>query len=112
VVGREALERAKYLLLPWSGMLGAGIGWAFAHQLGSDFVQDDCRAANPVLMILIGLIGIAIIAFGGMVSWRAREREDGARKFLAYVGALMAALFAVALFMQTSATFFLPRCFG
>ena len=111
-VPRQRWDHVRNLLTPWSGMLGAGFGWALAHQLGSDLAQDQCGAANPVVMILIGLLGIAIIGFGGLVSWRAIGREEGGRKFVAFVGALMAALFAVALIMQTSATFLLPRCFG
>lgn len=112
MVRREIVDRARYLLTPWSGMLGAGFGWALSHQAGSDLVQDNCNAANPVLMIVIGIIGLAIAGFGGLTSWRAAGREEGGRRFVAYVGALMAALFSVAIFMQTAATLFLPGCFG
>ena len=106
------MQRAKYLLVPWAGMLGAGFGWALSHQVGSDLVQDNCNAENPIVMILIGVIGLAIAGFGGLVSWRAIGREDGGRKFVSFVGVLMAALFAIAIFMQTAATLFLPACFG
>ncbi|MBA2918867.1 hypothetical protein GON01_13275 [Sphingomonas sp. MAH-20] len=106
------IRRAKYLLAPWAGMLGAGFGWALSHQVGSDLAQDNCNAANPVVMILIGLIGFAIAGFGGLVSWRAVPGEHGGRKFVAYVGVLMAALLSVAIFMQTAAALLLPGCFG
>ena len=109
---REIIDRAKYLLVPWAGMIGAGFGWALSHQVGSDLAQDNCNAANPLVMILIGLIGLAITGFGGLVSWRAIRREYGGRKFVSFVGALMAALFSIAIFMQTAATLFLPSCFG
>jgi hypothetical protein len=112
VVRREIIDRAKYLLVPWAGMLGAGFGWALSHQVGSDLVQENCKAANPIVMILIGLAGLAIAGFGALMSWRSIGREDGGRKFVACVGVLMAALFSIAIFMQTAATLFLPACFG
>ncbi|GAO38850.1 hypothetical protein SCH01S_21_00370 [Sphingomonas changbaiensis NBRC 104936] len=112
MVRREIVDRAKYLLTPWAGMLGAGFGWALSHQVGSDLVQDNCNIANPVVMILIGVVGLAIAAFGGLVSWRAVGREEGGRKFVSFVGALMAALFSIAIFMQTVASLLLPGCFG
>jgi hypothetical protein len=106
------MQRAKYLLVPWAGMLGAGFGWALSHQVGSDLAQDNCNAAHPVVMILIGLAGLAIAGFGGLASWRAIGREEGGRRFVAYVGVLMAALFSIAIFMQTAAALVLPGCFG
>ena len=109
---RPALNHARRALEPWSGWIGGGFGWAFTHQLGSDLVQDKCGMANPVLMILIGLVGLGIAGFGGWTSWRVRGAEARGRLFVASVGVLFAALFAVAIFMQTAATVFLPRCFG
>ena len=108
----ELTERARYLLTPWAGMLGAGFGWALSHQVGSDLAQDNCNAAHPIVMIVIGLVGLAIAGFGGLVSWRAIGREEGGRRFVAYVGVLMAALFSIAIFMQTAAALVLPGCFG
>ena len=93
-------------------MLGAGFGWALSHQAGSDLVTDKCHTANPVVMILIGLVGLGIACFGGLVSWRAAGNEEGGRKFVAWVGVLMAALYSIAIVMQTLAALILPRCFG
>ncbi|NNM76275.1 hypothetical protein HJG53_05085 [Sphingomonas sp. ID1715] len=99
-------------LLPWTGMLAAGFGWALTDQLGSNLVFDKCGAAHPLLMILIGLVGLGVALSGGLVSWRQRRREEGGRHFIAIVGALMALLFSIAIFLQTAASLFLPRCFG
>lgn len=109
---RQVMERARRLLIPWSGMLGAVLSWALTDQVGSDLAQAHCGAAHPVLMIVIGLIGLAIAGFGGLTSWRVRGREEGGRLFVATIGAFMAALFMIAIFLQTSASLFLPRCFG
>ena len=106
------LRRARFHLAPWGGWLGGGLGWALTHQLGSDLVQDRCGAANPLLMILIGLTGLVIAGFGGATSLRAWRQSTGGRRFVARVGALFALLFSVAIFLQTAATVFLPRCFG
>lgn len=109
---RPRLRHARHALEPWSGSIGGGLGWALSHQLGSDLVTDKCGAAHPLLMILIGIIGLAIAGFGGWISWRVRPREAAGRLFVATIGVMFAALFAIAIFMQTAATLFLPRCFG
>lgn len=106
------LHHAKALLLPWSGWIGAGCGWALSQQIGSDFVQDHCALAHPLLMILIGLVAIAVALGGGFISWRVFGRDQGARRFVGLVGAMGGVLFSIAIFMQTSASLILPRCYG
>jgi di/tricarboxylate transporter len=109
---KARLRDAREKVLPWTGMLAAGLGWALTDQLGSNLVFYKCGAAHPLLMIAIGLVGLAATFLGGLVSWRQREREQGGRHFVALIGAMMAVLFAVAIFLQTAASLFLPRCFG
>lgn len=109
---RERLVRARAALGPWSGAIGGGLGWALADQGGSNFAFARCGEANPALMLLIGALGLAIAAVGGVTSWRLRETLEGGRRFVALIGAMMAALFGLGILLQTSAALILPRCFG
>lgn len=109
---RDVLHHARVLLLPWSGWIGAGAGWALSQQIGSDFVQDHCAFAHPLLMILIGLIAIAVALGGGFIGWRMYRGAQGARRFVGLVGAMGGVLFSVAIFLQTSTSLILPRCYG
>ena len=99
-------------LAPWAGLVAGAFGWAAAHQLGSNAVFDDCRAGAPSFLILIGLAGLAIALIGGLVSlasWR-RDGETGGRRFVALVGAMLAALAAFAIVLQSAAVLILPPC--
>jgi hypothetical protein len=104
--GRRTLEH----VLPWTGIAAAALGWALAHQLGSDTVFDDCRVGGGfVLLVCLG--GLAITALGGFVSfgvWRRDESE--ARRFLGLVGALLAALAAFAILLQAASGLILAPC--
>ena len=109
---RAQVLNARVRLAPWGGWIGGGAGWVLSHQIGSDLAQAKCGAADPLLMILIGLIGLGMALFGGLSSLAARRREVGGRVFVAYVGVLFALVLGIAIAMQTSAALILPRCFG
>lgn len=99
-------------LAPWLGMLGAAAGW-FASQLaGSNAVFDDCRFGAGWFVVAVSLAGLALAAAGGFFSldvWRRRDETEG-RRFLGLVAALLAALAAFAIVLQTIASLILPRC--
>ena len=99
---------------PWSGIAAGAVGWAFAHQLGSNVVFDDCRAGSPAFLILVGLAARAVALAGGFVSlaiWRS-EAESGGRRFVGLVGAMLAALAAFAIVLQAAAVLILPPCWA
>jgi len=103
------------LMLPWSGLIGAGTGWALAHQVGSNFDAQHCEAFSPLVALLVGLVGLAIALGGGLLSWRHYKRGEaggGARHFVSLIGVLTAGLFSVALVWQTLSSFIIPRCYG
>ena len=102
-------------LLPWSGMIGAAAGWALTHQIGSNTVFDKCPQASPVAMVLLGLIGLAVIAAGGLLSrrlWKRGAAETEARRFVSLIGMMMAGLFGVPLIFQTVSALIIPQCYG
>lgn len=97
---------------PWAGIAAGAFGWAATHQLGSNAVFDNCRAGSPAFIVLIGLAGLAVALIGGLISfaiWR-REAESGGRRFVGLIGAMLAALAAFAIVLQSAASLILPSC--
>ena len=110
-----ARKRIAQLMLPWSGLLGAVLGWGLAHQIGSNLDVEKCHAMSPLVALLIGLFGLSITTGGGFLSWRLYKRGEaggGGRHFVSLLGVLVAALFSVALVWQTISSFIIPRCYG
>jgi drug/metabolite transporter (DMT)-like permease len=108
-------ERVKELMLPWAGQIGAGVGWALTHQLGSNLAFDRCQVMSPLTAVLILLLGVGLAGGGAFLAhivWRRDEAESEPRRFLALVGMGMAALFSAALLWQTLSSFIIPRCYG
>lgn len=102
-------------LLPWAGLLGAITGWALTHQIGSNTAFDKCQVTSPLPMVLLGVLGLAVIAAGGLLSarlWRRGEAETESRRFVSLIGMMAAALFGVALVFQTLSSLIIPQCFG
>ena len=97
---------------PWAGIAAAALGWALAHQVGSDTVFDDCDAGGG-FVILVCLVGLAITLLGGFHSlgvWRGADSEG--RRFLGLLGALLSLLAAFAIILQAAAGLILPPCAG
>ena len=100
-------------LMPWAGLVLAGLAWFAAHQTGSNAVFDDCEAGTPVFNLTVNLIGLALALFGGLFSWKIWRRgaeETEGRRFLGLSGLLFAALLIFALVLQLLSGFIVPRC--
>jgi hypothetical protein len=100
------------LLQPWSGFVGGGLGWLAAHQLGGDNAFNSCETMSPLIQLLIGLAGASLAIGGGLWSrplWSGDEARSG-RHFVALVGTLAAAVFLLAIILQTSAALIIPQC--
>ena len=101
-------------LQPWLGLAGGAIGWSLAHQIASNTIFEDCRAGDPAFVLLVGLGGLAIAGAGGLASFglRRREGESEGRRFAALLSALLAALAAFAILLQSLSALILPECAG
>jgi hypothetical protein len=100
--------------LPWLGLGLAALGWAAAHQIGSDAIFDDCQKGVPGLILLVCLAGLAIDVAGGLFSlavWRGAGESRG-RRFLGMLGMLLAALAGFAIVLQSFAVLIIPPCAG
>lgn len=112
--GVSRLRHAGAKLAPFAGVIGGLVGWAVSDQLGSSLVIDDCRRGTPLVMVAIGLGGLAVAAFGGLVAhriWRRGAASEG-RRFVALIGMGVAAALALAILYQTVGTLIIPRCLG
>ena len=107
-------DRILSNLLPWAGLIGAGLGWAVAHQAGSDGNFFDCNRTGAPVILLITLVGVAVALGGGLLSlrvWRARDGETAARAFIALVSMMSVLLFLFAIILPLLASLINPRCF-
>jgi hypothetical protein len=111
----QRATRARELVTPWAGLLGGGFGWFLTQQVGSNQIFDNCGSADPLFVLFIGLAGLVMAGGGAWLAlpvWRGPGAAHGARRFIAITGIGMAALFALAIILQTAASLIIPRCFG
>ena len=107
------MRRANALmkLWPWAGLIGAALGWALDHQIGSDGIFYNC-GGGPVLTTIVGVLCLLLTLASGFASfrlWRSGE-ETPARRFVALLGVLFALLLAIAIILPTIAGFIMPEC--
>lgn len=114
----EALQRMRDALAPWSGLAAGTLGWALTHQIGSDSIQDDCSVGHPLFVLGVAIAGAIILAAGAWLSYRLWHGSDaaddqpfaGSRRFIAGVSLMAAAIFLMAIVLQTLAAFIIPAC--
>jgi hypothetical protein len=107
-------RRLRDGFMPWAGLALGTAGFFLAHQLGSDATLEDCRIGSPLVVILGTAIGLAIIAAGAFGSWRvfAPRGEAAARRMIAAVSLMSAALFSLAVILPLVAALVIPRCWA
>lgn len=100
-------------VLPWSGVVGGAAGWFVSQQAGSNMVFTHCENGQAWGVALIGLIGIALAASGGLLSyrcWRGEREGVTVHRFVGLLGSLVAALLAFPILMQMIAGLLVPGC--
>jgi hypothetical protein len=99
-------------LQPWLGLAAAAVGWGASHQVGSASIFDNCIRAEPVFMLVVCGLGLAVAVAGGFFSfdiWRRRDETPG-RRFVGVTGALLAALTSFAIILQAISALIIPPC--
>jgi hypothetical protein len=102
-------------IAPWAGLIAAGTGFALHHQVVSDALHFDCEASSGGTGIVWGLIALAIIAGGAVVSWRALPAADAPpeatmRRFVVHMSLMAALLAALGIALLMLAGAILPGC--
>ena len=107
-------ERIRDRFMPWAGIALGTLGFALAHQLGSDSTFQDCRSGSPLIVTIGTIAGLALVALGALVSWRV-YRADGegpARRMVATVSLMATAIFAMAIILPFIASLVIPQCWA
>jgi hypothetical protein len=110
----KASERIRDGFMPWAGLALGTAGFFLAHQIGSDATFQDCRFGSPGIVILGTIIGLVAIGLGVLGSYRiyAASDEAPARRFVALVGLLACALYAIGVVLPLIAALIIPRCWA
>jgi hypothetical protein len=96
---------------PMIGIIAVASGWALSHQWGSDSVFDDCVANGGPVVVLTSLLGLVLVAAGGLYSYHGwRDSVGSGRRFLGALGALLALIAGFAVLLQIAAGLILPPC--
>ena len=98
-------------LWPWAAMIGSGVAWALAHQIGSDGTFFDCDSGSA-LAIGVSVFALVLTALSGWGSFRLWRRggPTEARRFIALIGWLFAMLLALAILLPGIAGLIMPDC--
>ena len=109
---RSRASRAREALLPWGGLIGGTLGAGLAHQIGSESVFNDCQAASPVPVLIVGVLGLLLIAGGALGSWKVwgHKDEEPSRRLIASVSLMTAGLLAFATLLPMIAALIIPSC--
>lgn len=107
--------------LSGAGLFAAAVAWALHQQVDYVFASLACKhgAAMMWCVTALALVLLAAGAAAALCALRSGEASDPEtgeilrpRKFLASVSMLAVLLFSFAVFLQASATLFLPSCVG
>jgi hypothetical protein len=114
-------ERTGYRLL-WLGVLLAPIVWLIQFQLRYSLVEPLCHRGIRFPLYIISAVFFILIIMGGLLSWRnwvlagkrlPSDKQSDPRErnlFLALLGILTSALFALLLIAQTIASIMIDPC--
>jgi hypothetical protein len=107
-------ERLRDRFMPWGGLALGLLGAGLAHQLGGDSTFQNCAVGSPWIVIVGTILGLALIATGAFVSWRVlgAEGEPPARRLIATVSLMAAALFTLAVLLPFIAALVIPPCWA
>jgi hypothetical protein len=103
-------------IAPWAGMIAAGTGWGLHQQVVSDALHFDCSATADGTGIALGIVALAIVLAGAIVSWLALPAADAPvpaatmRRFIVHMSLMAAALAALGIVFLLLAGAMLPGC--
>lgn len=99
---------------PWTGLFGGAAAWFLQHQVGADTNVWDCRTANGMFVVGLGIVCALLAAAGGAVSWWSSRPDEPDlaqnRSFARIVGVAGAGVFLLAIGFQTLAGVLIPAC--
>ena len=105
---------AKRIALSWAALFIGSFAWFGSQQYGSNLAFAACPSSTPLAQLLLGLVALAIVFGGGLLSWRVWRggTVEEPHPFIAIVGVMTSGLLCVAIILQTAASLIIPRCFA
>jgi len=109
------------IALLWAGILAGPVAWALDLTISYSIVKWTCGSQHTSVLHLITLAALLMTAAGAVASWTALQRvphegtEDGPRpidrgRFMALLGLVTCALFALAMIGNTLPRLMLDAC--
>jgi hypothetical protein len=116
-------HRARNLAALWYGLLGGPIVWFFGLLAGYPLVEVACTKRSMFPLHLGSVVALSLVLGAGWAAWSqwsrvgrgwASEASDARTRsrFMAVMGVILSALFAMAIGVQWLATAFLHPCMG
>src|SRR3982750_17615 len=96
-------------LYAWIGMLGPPSLWLIDFQIIYARVMPACASGTKIGLLISSIIFLALIIACGFLAFSELD-ATGARKFMAHVGLMSTATFALVTIAQTIATLMIDAC--
>jgi hypothetical protein len=109
------------LTLLWAGILAGPFAWAFDLAVSYAIVQWTCGSQHTSVLHLMTFVALAIVAGGTAAAWTALQHapkeasDEGSRpfergRFMAVLGLVLCATFAVLVVASAVPRFILDAC--
>jgi hypothetical protein len=101
------------LFMPWAGLVAGTVGAGLAHQFGAEGSFDNCSRFSPVPLLIVSVLGLLLVAIGGLESWRVvrGDSETPARRIVAIISVGSVALYVLAILLPMVASLVIPPCY-
>jgi NADH:ubiquinone oxidoreductase subunit 4 (subunit M) len=96
-------------LYAWIGMLGPPALWLINFQIIYARVMPACASGTKIGLLISSVIFLALIVGCGFLAF-GELGATGARRFMAHVGLMTTAMFALVTVAQTIATLMIDAC--
>ena len=118
---RTEIPDARSIRALWIGILVAPVAFLLNLEVGYALVPTACSSGNELLTHLVHLAALALAVFGGVTAWRCWKGTgeiwpggDGGpvarSRFMAGLGWLTSALYALVILAQWIPSFVLDPC--
>jgi hypothetical protein len=118
---RSWFSQPQGVAMLWAGLLAGPAAWALDLGVSYALVKWACSSQRTAVLHLITIGALAITAGGALAAWNALQRtpgdalDDGARppdrgRFMAVLGLVMSALFALTILANDLPRVMLDAC--
>jgi hypothetical protein len=116
-----SIPDARHIRMLWTGLLLAPVAFLANLEIGYALVPAACTARSTLPLHLVNAASLALALVGGLIAWRSWNTVGrvwpngeagpiGRSRFLAALGVLLAAQFALVILAQWLAVFLLDPC--